>query len=328
MLAHAMHASTSPQAGGSRLLLIALALLGGSACGHFDEVAGVIAHAQGLGSSIARQSAGLAHQLCREGATYAYFEMMLGIGQHGPVAKPAAFSAWYAVEEAARDPAGQSQSWQQYCDELRQTGPIYDGALVALWDYTRALEELARGEKFDGSGLEKLGGSIASIANTLAPKTSIGSAAKTSGAVAKKLAEVVVGVARRRQLKKLVLRAAPHVTAVSNALRDYLGGLEAERELALHRRQLVLRAVDARRDVSGAFTPAAQAALAFDLSNDAEERLGRYERQLAHDRALLLEIARVHATLAAAAVNSDCERQARAAAAQLLRSFQVGDEER
>jgi hypothetical protein len=313
---------------GPRLLVVALAATGGAACGHFAEVAGEVAYAQGAGASTVRRNAGLAYRLCREESAYAYFEMTLGISRHGPVAKPATFAAWYQVEEAAKNAAGQSQSWAHYCDELGQTGPVYDAAALALREYARALQSLAQGGEFDGAGLERLGGSVANIANTLAPQTSVAAAAKTTGAVAKKLAEVVVAVARTRQLKKLILRAAPHVTAVSSALRDYLDALEAERKLALHHRDVVLRAIDGRRDAAGAFTSAAQAALAFDLSNGAEERLQRYARALSLDRALLLEIAHAHATLAAAALDAKCEPRAKADAAQLLGSIQNWEDER
>jgi hypothetical protein len=308
-------------------LALALALLSG-ACGHFDEVASQVARAQGAGASIARRNANLAYRMCREESSYAYFELVLGISRHGLVERPAVYATWYESEPAALDASGQSQTWRQYCEELSTAGVIFDGAALALREYAAALEELAGGQEFDAAGLEKLGGSVASTANTFAPKTSIGSAAKTTGAVASKFAEVVVKLVRTRKLKKLVLRAAPQVTALSNALRDYLDGLEAERKLVAHHRNVVLKVVDARRDPAGGFTPAGHAALAFDLSSQGEERLSYYERELARDRALLLELAHAHAALAAAALSSDCERSARADAAQLLRSVRHWEDDR
>lgn len=309
------------------VLALASALLSGG-CSHFDEVASEVARAQSAGSSIARRNTNLAYRLCRDEAAYAYFELVLGISRQGPVARPALFGAWYESEQAAVGASGQSQTWQQYCEELSKTGEIFDGAALALREYAFALEELADGKPFDAGGLEKLGGSVASTANTFAPQTSIGAAAKTTGAVASKFAEVVVKLVRRRKLKQLVLRAAPEVTALSNALRDYLEGLEAERKLVVHHRNVVLKVSDARRDPAGGLTPTAQAAIAFDLASDGEDRLGYYERELALDRALLLELGQAHAALAAAAVNVEGERSARADAAQLLRSVQRWEDDR
>jgi hypothetical protein len=327
MLVRDMQLGTSLHTWRQRLLALACALLS-AACGHFDEIAGELAHAQGAGSSIVRRNAGMAYRMCREEAAYAYFEMVLGISRQGSVANPAAFGAWYRSEPAAQTAAGESQSWEQYCDELGKTGEIYDGAALSLREYARALGQLARGEDFDGSGLAKLGGSVSSIANAFAPKTSIGSAAKTTGGVVKKLTEVVVKLVRTRKLKKLVLRAAPQVTALSAALRDYLDGLEAERKLLQHHRETVLKVSDKRRDAAGGFTPAALGALVFDLSSDAELRLARYERELTRDRALLLEIAQAHAAVAAAALNKARERQARRDAARLLQSVQTWEDDR
>jgi hypothetical protein len=280
-------------------LALALALLSG-ACGHFDEVASQVARAQGAGASIARRNANLAYRMCREESSYAYFELVLGISRHGLVERPAVYATWYESEPAALDASGQSQTWRQYCEELSTAGVIFDGAALALREYAAALEELAGGQEFDAAGL----------------------------AVACKFAEVVVKLVRTRKLKKLVLRAAPQVTALSNALRDYLDGLEAERKLVAHHRNVVLKVVDARRDPAGGFTPAGHAALAFDLSSQGEERLSYYERELARDRALLLELAHAHAALAAAALSSDCERSARADAAQLLRSVRHWEDDR
>jgi hypothetical protein len=235
------------------------------------------------------------------------------------VAAPLPFPTWVERATAKKAPAG-PVPWATYCRSLDDTGIIYHDAVLVLRDYGHAIESLSDAKDFDGSGLQKAGDGAGTVASTLLHAPGVTGAASGIGSAASTAAGVILGLVRVHELRKLIHDGAPAAGRVVTALEAYMDALETERVLVASHRNNVLKAIDARRDGSGAFLPSAEGAIAYDLSRQGAVRLAATERRIAADKELLRKIGRALATLANASDNSDAECAARDEAAALERA--------
>lgn len=295
---------------GSVLALLAASL---ASCGSFERTASRYAHAERVAAETVRPGGTLAYRLCRKSASYAYLEERLGLGRNGASARPLAWSAWYATaqaEPASASPGSAAPVWEAYCRELDQTGAVFHATALALRDYADAIESLSDAREFDPTGLDRTASGGATIASSLGASAGVVSASKGVGSAASTFAGVVVGLYREHEVKSFVAKSDRVVQTVLTKLEDYVDALATELALADRRRLAVLRAVDARRDASGAFLPEAELANVEELATDRGEDLAAMHVQLASYARLLKAVGSAHEALAAAA--GSCRKDARA----------------
>ena len=300
--------------GGGLAAGLALCLVAG--CG-YGGLAAETARAQSRAAEMVRRDSAIAYSLCRDQAHLAYLQARLGLGREGPLGQPPPFHAWYATAPATRSGA----SWVRYCGELDQTGTVYHASVLALRDYARAVAALAEGEDFDGSGLAKVGENAASFADRLSASGAVVSTIKGAGSAASALSAAVVKELRTQAVRTLIAGSIDEATAVTRSLRDYLAALEDERRLTLHRREIVARAIEARREPGGPLSAAAELAIAFDMAASSEARFARIGRIIAEDVELLGRIEGAQRALAAAAVRSEEMKAAKQASVALQRAI-------
>src|SRR5436190_1241165 len=196
------------QAGWTCFVLVAVV----AGCGGFAGLATDVAHAERAGTQIVRRDARVAFALCRQSATYAYLETTLGIGPEGPIERPELFAAWYEHEVAAYGRDQNALSWSLHCKALDRTGDIFHRAVLALGEFAAAIEAMAGGEAFDGSGLESLGQGLGDVADTLPSSSSLASVARGIGSAGAGLAGTVVSLVRTETLRRVVHQSSGHVS--------------------------------------------------------------------------------------------------------------------
>jgi len=284
----------------------ALACLGLAAlvagCGHFNDAAAQIARDQTAAATTIRREGALALALCRREARFAYLEMATAyLGSEPAVPRPPPFVDWFASATARTDRQRRPVSWAAYCQELNQTGALYNAGVLALTNYASATESLASSRTFDGSGFGALGRGVQEIADTFTVSSALSSAATEVGSAMSGLAGPLVSYIRARELKKILTDSHEAVVRVLSSLGKYLDALDDERVLTVRLRNNVLQQVGAGRDPTGAFTLVAQGGLLFDLATGAGDDMDRFGRHINADRSLVVAIGRAEAALVAAA---------------------------
>jgi len=312
---------------GSRVFALApfaLALgLATSACGNYDAIASTVAHGQVGAADVVRRDGAMAAALCRETATYTYWQTRLILERMGGALPLSTFPAWYDTEKAGDGADGKPISWNRYCRELDATGAVYHGAVLVLRAYALAVASLADAKDFDGSGLDNLGGGISSAARSLSAPTSVVSAAKGVGSAASQIAGYLVKIVRTEALKDVVKHSRTDVHDVVAGLGAYLDALEEERAKRLANAENELsKSLSVPRDASTPLVPAFDGAIAYDLALGGDEHLARYGRQLAADRKLVAAVGRASEALAEAAASRAREHEAKDAATALTRALE------
>jgi hypothetical protein len=293
-------------------------------CGHFVEVAQNSAAAQSLATSRVLAERDLVGGLCRAKADYGYYVMQFD--ERGPGERPLSRPRWYTTA-AAEDRETGPVTFAAYCGEMVATARAYRFALESLQTYANALGALADDASFDLDGVRTLGESGGKLARELGSSSATAAYAKSAAAAGAELLERVVDLVRAGKLKKLVLRAGPTVVAAVEALDDYLATLEELAQAALQERSSMLRLAEQRVDGS-TFSPASQAAFAFDAARDGDVPLRAWQAALSRDRRLLGVLARAYVQLGAAAVDKSCEASAGDAARELRRAIDRWDTDR
>jgi len=191
--------------------------------------------------------------------------------------------------------------------------------LLALRAYAEAIESLADAKDFDGTGLAQVSNGAASLAGALSAPGALVSAAKTAGGAMSAFAAFIVDRYRLHEIKAFVREADPHVSRAVESLRAYLVALEDEGTLASRRRDIVMRAIESRREASGEMSPLADFALGCDLARNADDRLTRFRTDLDDYRSLLASVREAHAGLAAAAGSYQGQAPARKSVVALVK---------
>jgi len=288
-----------------------------AACTGFTGVASNVAHTEANAAEILRRDASTAGAICRVTASYSYFEMRLGLGPQGPVASPPTFSAWYATEIAAKNP---DLAWSAYCDDLDRTGALYRLSVLSLRHYALAIASLADAKEFDASGLGSVGDGVGSAASALHASDAAVSTIKGAANAATTLAGFVVREIRNMALEKFVDEGAPHAAKIFEGLAAYLDALEAERKLALHHREIVLKIADKMHDST------ADLAITFDMAAREDRALAEIGNRIAADAALIKRARAAHDALVSATHGANAQTATDAAAALAKEIQNINDE--
>lgn len=285
-----------------------------SACS-FSKAATGLAHAQESGAEILRRETTVAFSLCREEAVFTYFQSSLKRSESDPEATAiqTSFDNFWTRDSAYHDVHGTPISWASYCNDLYETGEIFNQAVLALGDYPRGIAALVDAKDFDGTSLNTIGTSIGTIATSLQAASAIVSAAQDVGSATSGMAAKVVSLIRAHELKGILKDSHQSVTHQLEHLESYLVALDHQLTLVAGSRDEVLGLVDTNRTDAGAFVPAAEGVLLFDVSTSSADRLQRIGAHIKVDRKLVSLIRQAEDTLADAAAGERTEPAQKAA---------------